>query len=369
MPANPMQHSTKNLLFTLILLPILLNGEDGFKPLFNGKTLEGWRNINCGPKTWTVKEGMIHCTGKPIGELRTLKMYENFILEVEWRHLKPRGNAGIFVWADAYTAKGQPFHRGVEVQVLENGYGSGRGHTTHGDIFPIHGAKMTPVNGRGGSRAFPTEDRSKPSPEWNHYRIVCNNGEISLAVNGKMVTQGRAAKPRKGYICLESEGSPVQFRNMKIKELPSTNPKPEETAKAEAGFHSLYTGVDLSGWKPDKPGAWAVNDWRLTTKGGSALRTEKKFTSYEMFADFRADGKEAPLELPNIGAIGELKNLSKGWNRVQVTRQEGHIKMELNGKVVEELQIREKGPLKPGPITLSPKVAAQFANIFVKELK
>ncbi len=359
----------KQILVLIALIPFLLFAEDNFKPLFNGKTLEGWRNINCAPNTWSVKNGMIHCTGKPIGELRTLKMYENFILEVEWRHLKPRGNAGIFVWADAYTAKGQPFHRGVEVQVLENAYGSGRGHTTHGDIFPIHGAKMTPINGRGGSRAFPTEDRSKPSPQWNHYRVVCNNGEISLAVNGMVVTRGKAAKPRKGYICLESEGSPVQFRNMKIKELPSTNPKPEETAKAEAGFHSLYTGVDLSGWKPDKPGAWAVNDWRLTTKGGSALRTEKKFTSYEMFADFRADGKEAPLELPNIGAVGELKNLSKGWNRVQVTRQVGRIKMELNGKVVEELQIREKGPLKPGPITLSPKVAAQFANIFVKELK
>ena len=54
--------------------------QDGFKLLFNGKTLDGWRNINCGPKTWTVKEGMIHCTGKPIGELRTLKMYREFYL-------------------------------------------------------------------------------------------------------------------------------------------------------------------------------------------------------------------------------------------------------------------------------------------------
>jgi hypothetical protein len=99
------------------------------------------------------------------------------------------------------------------------------------------------------------------------------------------------------------------------------------------------------------------------------LRTEKKFTSYEMFADFRADGKEAPLELPNIGAIGELKNLSKGWNRVQVTRQLGQIRVELNGKLVSESKLRESGPLKPGPITLSPKVATQFANIFIKELK
>ena len=227
---------------------------------------------------------------------------------------------------------------------------------------------MTPVNGRGGSRAFPTEDRSKPSPQWNHYRVICNNGEISLAVNGKVVTQGKAAKPRKGYICLESEGSPVQFRKMKIKELPSTNPKPDEIAKPEAGFHSLYTGVDLSGWKPDKPGAWTVNDWRLTTKGGSALRTENKFTSYVLFADFRDGGKAVPFELPNIGAIEELKDLSKGWNRVQVTRRLGQIRVELNGKVVTESKLRESA-LKPGPITLSPKVATQFANIFVKELK
>ena len=355
----------------LLGLSFLLHGygEEGFKPLFNGKTLKGWRNINCAPNTWSVKDEMIHCTGKPIGELRTLKMYENFILEVEWRHLKPRGNAGIFVWADAYTAKGQPFHRGVEVQVLENAYGSGRGHTTHGDIFPIHGAKMTPVNGRGGSRAFPAEDRSKPSPQWNHYRVVCNNGEISLAVNGKVVTRGKAANPRKGYICLESEGSPVQFRNMNLKELPSTNPKPEEVAKVESGFHSLYTGVDLSGWETDNPSAWAVNDWRLTTKGGSALRTKKEFTSYKMFADFRTDGKEIPFDLPSIGAVGELEGLSKGWNRVQVTRQLGQIKGELNGKVIKEVKLRESGPLNPGPITLFPKGATQFANIFVKELK
>ena len=53
---------------------------ENFKPLFNGKNFDGWHNVNCGPKTWTVKEGMIHCTGKPIGELRTTRMYENFCL-------------------------------------------------------------------------------------------------------------------------------------------------------------------------------------------------------------------------------------------------------------------------------------------------
>ena len=81
---------------------------------------------------------------------------------------------------------------------------------------------MTPKYGRGGGRSFPTESRSKPSPEWNHYRIECRDGDISLAVNGKVVTRGTDCSPRKGYICLESEGGIVHYRNVKIKELPAS---------------------------------------------------------------------------------------------------------------------------------------------------
>jgi len=209
--------------------------EDEFRPLFNGNDLGGWVPVNTAPSTWSVRDGMIICSGKPTGELRTERMYQNFIMEVEWRHMKPRGNAGIFVWADDITARGQPFHRGVEVQVLENAYGNSGGHTVHGDIFPIHGATMTPVNGRGGSRAFPTEFRSNPSPEGNHYRIVCNDGTISLAVNGKVVTRGKGASPRKGYICLESEGGVVHYRNLRIRELPATPLEPGQVAISNRG--------------------------------------------------------------------------------------------------------------------------------------
>ncbi len=192
--------------------PALFDG-----PLFNGKDLTGWVLTNTPPETWSVKDNMLVCTGKPIGEIRTERMFHNFELELEWRHMVPGGNAGVFIWADDITSRGVPFHRGIEVQVLENAYGNTQSHTTHGDIFPIHGATMTPVNGRGGgSRAFPTEERAKPSPEWNHYRIVCNDGSISLAVNGKVVTQGTNCNPRKGYICLESEGGVVHYRNISL---------------------------------------------------------------------------------------------------------------------------------------------------------
>ena len=211
-----------------------LSAEDNLTPMFNGTDLSGWVLTNTPPETWRFQDGVLFCTGKPIGEIRTAKMYQNFVMELEWRHMVPRGNAGIFVWADDITSRGVPFHRGIEVQVLENDYGNTRSHTTHGDIFPIHGATMMPVNGRGGNRAFPTENRSKPSPEWNHYRIECRDGAISLAVNGKVVTRGKDCVPRKGYICLESEGGVVQYRNVQIQELPATEISPDHVAIARS---------------------------------------------------------------------------------------------------------------------------------------
>ena len=80
--------------------------ESGFRPLFNGEDLSGWVPVNTAPSTWSVQDGMIACSGKPIGELRTDRMYQNFILELEWRHMEPRGNAGVFMWADDITARG-----------------------------------------------------------------------------------------------------------------------------------------------------------------------------------------------------------------------------------------------------------------------
>src|SRR4051794_40852474 len=56
-------------------------------------------NVNCDPKTWTWEDGAAHCTGQPVGVTRTRKTYTNFEMVAQWRHLKPGGNSGIFVWA------------------------------------------------------------------------------------------------------------------------------------------------------------------------------------------------------------------------------------------------------------------------------
>jgi len=362
--------------------------EAGFRPLFNGKDLAGWVPVNTAPSTWTVEDGMIVCSGKPTGELRTDRMYQNFILECEWRHLRPKGNAGIFVGADDITAPGVPFHRGIEVQVLENAYGKAKWFTTHGDIFPIHGAKMTPVNARGGSRAFPTEERSKPCPQWNHYRVTCQDGAISLAVNGKVVTRGTECIPRKGYICLESEGGLVHWRNMRIKELPDTPIDPAHVATADRGYRCLYTGVDLSGWKTAVAGkgGWQARNWRLAY-GGKASPADPSIATEEAFADvgfivdvrlpkdpkparvlLRGSEKAAIVIDPSDPLVG--KHLAKPgkWTRFEGTLQGDRLTLRAGGQeVVAEKQV--SGVPARGPIRIVPSGPIEFANIYVRDLK
>jgi hypothetical protein len=344
---------------------------DGFRPLFNGKDLSGWVLVNTPPQTWSVEDHMLLCTGKPIGEIRTERMYQNFVMEVEWRHMVPRGNAGIFVWADDITSKGVPFHRGIEVQVLENAYGQSQHHTTHGDIFPIHGAKMTPVNGHGGGRAFPTEERSKPSPEWNHYRIECNDGKISLAVNGKVVTQGAEANPRKGYICIESEGGVVNYRNMKIKELPDTPIDDAQIAIENRGYRSLYTGLDLSGWEATSVGKehWHVQDWVLAYDGKTAsadaiLMSDKSIANAGFLFDIRPGDK---FESITVCGLDLRENLEPGeWHRIEVTVRGEKLNVSVDGQSAsKDLNLRVSSSSR---FTLHPAGPANFANIYIREL-
>ena len=203
----------------------------------------GWRAlgpkdfapVNSGPDTWTWTNGVLHCTGQPISVLRTAKQYENFEMVVEWSHQKPAGNSGVFVWVTPESVKrlseaGKPgLPDGIEVQILDHGYTEmmqKRGKATdwfgtNGDVFAVR-VKMKPFPplSPNGSRSFPREHRAKGHGEWNHYYIRAINGEVRLWVNGGEVSGGTGCDPRKGYLCLESEGSPIIFRKLHIRELP-----------------------------------------------------------------------------------------------------------------------------------------------------
>ena len=289
--------------------------DEKFVPLFNGKDLSGWVNVNLAPNTFTVKDGMLVSTGIPTGTIRTEKQYENFILELEWRHMVPGGNAGVFVWGDPVTAVGTPFSRGIEVQVLDGR--TNELYTSHGDVFSIWDATMKPdrPHPKGSQRCLPSEHRAKPSPEWNHYRVTCNDGVIKLAVNGKEVSGGTECHPRKGYICLESEGSECHFRNIKLAELPSTGAGPKDSADLATGFIPLYTGLDFTGWRhdPGNEGHWKSKNWIIDYDGKSEAKeernkhlwTEKEYGDFEMIVDWRLPSKPVKKQWPVVLPSGD----------------------------------------------------------------
>jgi len=210
---------------------------DGNGPGWVALTEDDFVNVNSADDTWTWKDGVIYCTGRPTSVMRTKEKYTNFELVVEWNHRKYAGNSGIFVWTtdesiERLAAAGKPgLPHGIEFQVLDLGYEENwlknKGvasdwFTSHGDVFPCGAAKMKPYPpiAPNGSRSFPSKHLTKPHGEWNHYYIRCINGDARLWVNGEEVSGGSDCTPSTGVICLESEGSPVEFRNLKIRVLP-----------------------------------------------------------------------------------------------------------------------------------------------------
>lgn len=230
----------------VLLAGLSIRGDDGPEPTpraFIDGTGAGWKtleesdfaDVNGDPETWTWKDGVIHGTGLPVGVLRSAKPYTNFELVAQWRHLKPGGNSGIFVWASDESLKdlkpGTLPRGGIEVQILDHAFAEqfekqtgkkGDWFTTNGDVFAVGSSKMKPFAplSPDGSRSFPSKNLSKGVNQWNHYYVRCINGEVRLWVNGEEVSGGSDCSPRTGYFCLEAEGSPTEFKELRVRELP-----------------------------------------------------------------------------------------------------------------------------------------------------
>ena len=208
-----------------------------FRDLFNGKNLKGWVNVNTDPDTWSVKKGVLICKGQPIGVMRTDRQYENFILHIEWMHMEPGGNSGTFIWSNADPNPKSRLPNGLEVQMLEldwvklNTKGDRVPPVAYveGELFGVGGVTTIPDNPRG-TRSKSLEGRCYPRGQWNTYTVVAVDGTVKLAINGKFVNGISKSTQKKGYICLESEGAEIHFRNIKIMELPPGITSAEQSA-------------------------------------------------------------------------------------------------------------------------------------------
>ncbi len=160
--------------------------------------------------------------------MRSEKQYENFVLHIEWMHMEPGGNSGVFVWSDAGPMRESRLPDGVEVQMLELDWPKLHSENgvmppvayVHGELFGVGGVKTIPDNPRG-ERSKSIENRCLGPRRVEHLRRRRRRRRrSSCRSTASSSTASAHSTQKKGYLCLESEGAEIHFRNIRIMELP-----------------------------------------------------------------------------------------------------------------------------------------------------
>ncbi|MBT3200042.1 MAG: DUF1080 domain-containing protein [Phycisphaerales bacterium] len=171
--------------------------------LFNGKDLSGWAMKDDQKDTWGVKDGAMTDKGKPFGFIATEKDYTNYVLRLQVKHLK-KTNSGVLLRSTELDRK---FPKSIEAQVM-----SGK----MGDIYNFgkFSMKTDPKRTRGAGTKKIHESNEKPIGQWDAYEITLNKGDLELRVNNLVQNIATECKETPGKICLQSEGGPLEFRNI-----------------------------------------------------------------------------------------------------------------------------------------------------------
>ena len=171
--------------------------------LFNGKDLTGWTMKDDQKDVWGVKDGVMTDKGKPAGFIATKDDYTNYVLRLQVKHLA-KTNSGVLLRS---TKLEGAWPQSIEAQVM-----SGK----MGDIynfgeFPM---KTDPKRTRGAGTRKIHDSNEKPTGQWNAYEITLNKGDLELRVNNLVQNIATECQVRPGRICLQSEGGPLEFRNI-----------------------------------------------------------------------------------------------------------------------------------------------------------
>lgn len=194
--------------------------------LWNGKDFSGWKlyitDKDKDPKdTYSIKDGVIQVAGLPGGYMRTEADYCNYLLHVEWRWPGSGGNSGVLTHM---SGPDKMYPKSFECQLAS-------GHA--GDIWLIgSGEKLNPLIGiktaehaAGGPRVDGRrikklhDSSEKPLGQWNTYEVICKDDWMLIFANGVLQNVATGMSDRCGKICLQSEGTPIEFRNVYIEQL------------------------------------------------------------------------------------------------------------------------------------------------------
>lgn len=193
--------------------------------LFNGRDFSGWTfDVKDGspPDTiWSVEDGVLVTNGqdKSNGVIRSEASYGDYELELEWRWPGKPGNSGCLIHCST-PREMSVWPRSIEIQL---------GNGNAGDLIHIGETIETPEAQipTGDIKAWEvrrrynlTDDSENPAGEWNHLRIVARGDEVTVFVNDDLVNHGTKATAKDGAICLQTEGADIQFRSIRIRDLP-----------------------------------------------------------------------------------------------------------------------------------------------------
>jgi hypothetical protein len=290
-----------------------------WKPLFDGKTTEGWRGYGregFPSKGWVVEDGTLRVmAGGGGGDIMTVDQYQEFDLRLEWK-VGEKANSGIMYLVSEHEKAS--WQTGPEYQIFDD---------------MGHNAKPTDMHSTGSMYdlyAPPADKPVKPAGEWNHTRILIQGNRIEHWINGKMIVdcdlagedwEKRRAKSkfavyekfgrnRKGHIALQDHGNDVWFRNIRILDLsPAIGKKPEK----------LFNGKDLSGWAfftegdEKKEEVWSVQNGVLICKGEpyGYLYTEADYKNYILKLQWRFNPETK--QAGNSGVLLRVQEPHKVW--------------------------------------------------------
>ena len=187
--------------------------------LWNGKDFAGWKRVLADQdadvdEVWSVRNGVIHCKGKPNGYMRTIGDYSNYKLHLEWRWAEKPTNSGVLLHA---SGPDKVWPRCIEAQLKSGNAGDfvligGTGISVGGKLIQDTSKEYIVVQKK-------EQSSEKAAGQWNAYDIICRGDAITLHVNGVLQSEGAKATDTSGKICLQSEGSPIEFRNIYIEHL------------------------------------------------------------------------------------------------------------------------------------------------------
>jgi hypothetical protein len=190
------------LLVVVAIRPMSNADDDGYEPLFDGKSLAGWKFVNA-KGNFLVRDGLL-VMNKGMGWLATEKTFDNFVLRVRCRFVTPGADSGIFIRS---SLDGENWTRkGYQIQNMDN--------STMGMVIGMG----VPLKEKS-HKADLVKSEKKPAGEWNEMVIVANGKHIDVTLNGALVAQSDSADLADGHIGLQAEGGILEFDKIEIKTL------------------------------------------------------------------------------------------------------------------------------------------------------